>query len=164
MNLPLSPEEGENERIVVRPHHMERIARAITMKERYGSIKPADLEDYENLKSLLETNPDAEVIFVDNPTEPNCQYCFLINGCFPCREEYATEEEPRGELYVSKFDREVAEAQGWEFEKPYKLTDIVQLLTKQAAFRAIFYMCELDREKYELWKIDVRLIRESRGA
>lgn len=130
---------------------MERIARAVMFDCRFREIKEQDLEDYDKLIWLLDANPDAEVIFVDNPTEPNCQYCFFINGGFPCRKEYATKEEPRGELYVSRFDREVAEAQGWEFGKPYKLAEIVQLFTKQAALRTMFYMNELTDDQYQSW-------------
>ncbi|MFC1599416.1 hypothetical protein ACFL3T_00120 [Patescibacteria group bacterium] len=166
MSLPVSPKPNPQEPMVVRPHHIERIARAIMMKEKTGSPKPADIEDFETLQWVLDENPNADIIFVDDTSEPNCQFCiYCVHGGIPgCRDDYATEEEPRGELHVSKFDREVAEAQGWEFGKAYKLADIVQLFTQQAALRTMFYMCELGEEQYKQWRADAKLIKETRSG
>lgn len=131
----------ESEPLQIKPHHAEGAQRFI----KWG--KETHKEMYELLTNALEENPDAEVTFVRG-VDPICASCILGGSG---SEHCATSAD------IVNMDEEVAREHGWEFDKPYKLKDILDELRTEAADRGVdFYFCKLTRQEYERWLADIR--------
>ena len=124
----------------IKPHHAEGAQRFIA----WG--KENHREMYELFTTALEENTDAEVIFIRG-VDHICASCILEGSG---SERCATSAD------IVNIDVEVAREHGWEFDKPYKVKDILDELRAEAPDREIFYICKLTREEHERWLSNIR--------
>ncbi|MFA7685220.1 MAG: hypothetical protein WCX95_00285 [Candidatus Gracilibacteria bacterium] len=144
----------------VRPHHVEGAQGYIDRSKRKGVETGKDL--YDMLLKLVQDDPNAELIFVTTKTDPICLECLSTHEkCLALLEENVNEE------LIVQMDMEVAKEHGWDFDRPYKVQDIIDEITREAPGRSIIYAVaawaneplEIDGKQVdflETWRAEVR--------
>ncbi len=116
----------------VRPHHVEGAQAWVEWSPIKGTDTGRDL--YEMLEGLIAEDPDAELIFVTETTDPICRECLATEGkCLAVLEEDVDEQ------MIVDMDLEVAKEHGWEMGKPYRVQDILDEIRGEAPGRRVFY-------------------------
>lgn len=129
----------------IKPHHAEGAQRFMAWGKNESHKEMLDL-----LRRALVDNPDAELVFTRG-YDAYCKAGCLKEGQIPpCVKEYGSES------VTSIMDEEVAREHGWEFDKPYKISDILRELEDEASNRQIFYVTKLTQDQHSQWLADVR--------
>lgn len=128
------------EALKIKPHHAEGAQRFIAHKTE------TQREMYELLLRTADENPDAELVFVRGE-DLHCTNCI--------KEGNAPQSCPVTKARID-LDEEVAREHGWEFDKPYKIKDILAELDREAPGRVVFAICTLNKKLREAWLKDIR--------
>lgn len=128
----------------LKPHHAEGVQRYMTWGKNENHK-----EMFYRLQHAVDENPDAELVFVRGFDAFCEQSCIKAGEEPPCALAYGSAS------VVSRMDEEVAREHRWEFDKPYKIKDILEELRAEGQGREIFYICQLTREEHEKWLADV---------
>ncbi|MBA4336933.1 hypothetical protein C0416_04155 [bacterium] len=138
------------EPLKIRPHHAEGAQRYIAWGRNESHEIMLDL-----LQNALNEDPEAELIFVKN-YDTFCKNHCLEEGKTPeCIEYYGSES------FTTEMDEDVAREHGWEFDKPYKIKDVLDELKEEASQR-VFYVCKLTHDEYEEWLKGVRASKKEK--
>lgn len=135
----------KSEPIKFKPHHAEGAQRFIA----WGKNEH-NKEVFGMLQKALDDSPNAELVFVRDYDAFCEQGCVKEGKPPPCVETYGSES------VVTEIDEAVAREHGWEFDKPYKIHDILEELKNEAPGRKVFHICKLTHEEHEDWLEDVR--------
>lgn len=149
----MNASEFNREPLRMKPHHIEGAQRALIIKKNVNHLIMLDM-----LEKKLAEDPDTELIFVKDFDAFCKRECLEPGKPAPCNELYGSMEA------AQEIDVEVAREHGWEFEKPYKIRDILDELKKEVLGREIFYINKLTREQYEQWLRDIRASKERAKA
>jgi hypothetical protein len=129
----------------LKPHHAEGAQRYMA----WGKNE-SHKEMFDQLQHAINEDPNAELVFVRGFDFFCEKSCIKKGEEPPCAVEYGSAS------VVNGMDEEVAREHGWEFDKPYKVKDILEELRAEGSERKIFYICKLTREQYENWLADVQ--------
>jgi hypothetical protein len=133
------------EPIKFKPHHAEGAQRYMAWGKNEGHKIM-----HEILQKAVDEDADAEMVFVRG-FDVFCKRECIKNGeAPPCDVAYGSS------AVVSEMDEEVAREHGWEFDRPYKIRDILKELLDEAPDREIFYIHKLTHEDYERWLKNIR--------
>jgi hypothetical protein len=128
----MNKELMDKDPLKMRPHHVEGAIAYLNPSLR--TDKGPEKDFYDLLASTLEKDSEAEVVFVTTTEDPICKECLKIKGvCMALLEEDVTEE------LILKIDVDNAREHGWEFDKRYKIRDILAYIKAQAPKRNIIY-------------------------
>lgn len=154
----------EKKVLKLKPHHVEGAIRFAVWGKNEGHKEMLKL-----IQDAYNKNPEAEMIFVKG-YDDFCEKCCIQKGQIPeCVFEHGTidefessKEQPVTEKFSSvkigqEMDETVAREHGWEFDKPYKVKNILEQIEREAPKRNRFYVtARIAREDFEKWLEDVR--------
>jgi len=135
----------KSEPVKIRPHHAEGAQRYMAWGKNESHKIMLDL-----LQKALDDDSDAEVVFVRSYDEFCKHNCMKDGEVPPCIKDFGSESVAAG------MDEDVAREHGWEFDKPYRIKDVLKELKDEAESRQVFYVCKLTHDQYESWIKDVR--------
>jgi hypothetical protein len=150
----MAPEEKQS--VEMRPHHLERVLKHVTWGEiGEGKAKEGTLDEtqlrglkeeqtmYETLSNALNSDPDATVIFVKG-FDSLCR-----RFCDPSKCTHHQE--------IIDTDQAVADALGLEFDKPYRIADVLTALQYEKEQNPrTFFAISRGHERLPEWRDSVR--------